>query len=101
MYMNYKRITKNTLRVLKRRGIAVVITREENNYSTFSPVTGASNNPPSTINGYAVFVDYKEDEIDGTNICTTDRKMLFSGPALKKGDLFGDEKIVFIKKNHS
>lgn len=79
--MDYAGFRQTSYDQIKDKGAAITITRPEHG-GTESPITGTSSGATAEADysTYALITDYKDREIDGTNIKIGDK--LFVSPAL-------------------
>ncbi len=88
--MDYSGARKTALSLLNNFGKSVVLTRSEDG-GTYDPVSGLTvGGSTLLLNGTGVFLNYKNNEIDGQTIKQTDKKMLFSGDKLSIGDVYNN-----------
>lgn len=89
---DYSRQGKTALKLIEKSGKPVTLQREiEGGYD---PSTGGSTTTTETASGYGVFVRYSNQEIDGTTILSSDKKMLYVGEEPKAGDKYGLWRVV-------
>ena len=87
--MDYEPLRKVARNILAQFGKSVTVSREQSG-GVYDPVSGTtSDGVTADISGVGVLLSYSPSDIDGTNILATDRKLYFSGPDLKVGDLYG------------
>lgn len=86
--IDYEAIKAKALQVITDAGQTVEFTRQENAGGLDNRGDTIAPSPKHRIKGQGVKTNYKNIEIDGTNILTTDAKFIFSGEEeLKAGDL--------------
>lgn len=81
-------------KLISMKGVPVTITRTT--AGAYDPVTGGVTSTTTTLSGNGVFLNYTIRDIDGTNVLTGDRKVLYTGQEPKKGDYIGDEQIISV-----
>ena len=77
------------LELLTEFGTTVVLTRAQDG-AVYDPGAGTfSGGDALELNGRGVFLDYTVEELRGTDIESTDKKMIYQGDALEIGDVRG------------
>ena len=95
--VDYNKKRASALRLLKKYGKDVELTRDSNDPSDYDPVSGKFTPAPDTaLNGVGVLLDYAASEINGSSILATDRKMLYQGDALLIDDKYNGYRVHFI-----
>ncbi len=86
---NYDRPRATVLRLLTKRGKAVVLTRGRDD-ADYDPTDGTwSGDAPIELKGVGVFLDFEAFELNGKDVLATDKKMLYQGDELEVGDMYG------------
>lgn len=84
------RLHKDVQRLLRDHGYTVSLSRAQSG-GTYDPATGdVTGGSTLTWNGRGVFVNYKDEEINGTSITTDDRKLLLQAVDLTRAPQTGD-----------
>ena len=90
----YDDMRATTLGLLTEFGKTVELIRVSNDVGDYDPVTGTFPPAPDTIlTGKGVLLDYLANEINGTSILSTDRKMLYQGDALLVDDKYNNWRV--------
>ena len=85
--INYTKLAATANRLLGLNGKSVTIVRTAK--GTYDPAAGETTGDTNqNIVGNAVFVNFKNSEIDGKNILSSDKKMIFSGVELLVDDRY-------------
>lgn len=85
---DYTNARATTLKLLTKFGKSLVLTRKDDG-GIYDPDAGTTSGGSTlNLNGVGVLLNYKRNEINGTTILATDRKLLFQGDALEIGDLY-------------
>lgn len=91
---DYDDARATALELLKEFGNDLTLVREDNTPANYDPITGTyPDNPDIILFGTGVLLNFKKNEIDGTNVQVTDRKLLYQGDALEIGDLFNSWRV--------
>lgn len=78
----YDRISKTALKVIKKYGQVVTITRRTQ--GAYNPATSTAPVTETTETGRGVVYDYKDAEVDGTMVQRGDSKLLLSSIGITK-----------------
>ncbi len=80
MAFDYNQAARDAYELISEFGVAITLTLYGNEAGGFDPIIGDELAPSADIvvNGVGVLVDYRTDEIDGTNIIQGDAKLLCS-----------------------
>lgn len=90
--MSYANLRTTASNLLTKKGKAVALQRETQ--GDYDPLTGGYAVILSNITGVGVFARYRKDEVDGSNILRSDRKLIYSGTEPQVNDRYGDERVV-------
>lgn len=88
---DYSRQRATAERLIKKQGKPVTLQRTIK--GPYDPSTGGSVSTTQNIQGFGVFVRFTNSEIDGTTILSSDRKLIYSGEEIRKGDKYGAERL--------
>lgn len=80
-------------RLIKKQGKPVTLQHPVEVEGSYDPATGGPAINYQPVNGFGVFVRFTNNEIDGTTILSSDRKLIYSGEEIKKGDKYGAERL--------
>ncbi len=94
MTFNYAKSAETAKKLLTKFGKDQVITHIEQ--GEYDPILGGSVDVETTLNGVGVMLNYDTRQIDGTQIISGDKKLLWSGARPSIGDKFLDYRIVNI-----
>lgn len=89
---DYTRQRATALRLIEKSGKPVTMQRTAQ--GEYDPSTGGSVDTVTSINGYGVMLNFKNTEIDGSNILSGDRKMLYVGDEPKVNDVYINKRVV-------
>jgi hypothetical protein len=96
------RLDRDVKKLIDRYGYDITLSRTNvgGTYSTTTGKVGSGSTTTATLRG--VFVNYEQEDIDGTSVLADDRKLLVQARGLnvapKKGDLVaGDVQIVSVR----
>lgn len=80
MAFDYNQAAQDAYELISEFGVAITLTLYGNEAGGFDPITGdeLASSADIVVNGVGVMVDYRSDEIDGTNIIQGDAKILCS-----------------------
>lgn len=90
---DYAGIKAKALALLEKFGNPLTLTRP-NAGATYTPGAGApTGGTPGSVNGVGVLVGYKAAEVDNEAILSTDRKLIFQGDEVEKGDTYNGYRV--------
>ncbi len=90
---DYATLRDDVLEILEEFGNAIVLQRPEDG-ANYNPKSGKyTGGVKATLNGTGVLVGFKKNEINGTAIRATDRKLLYQGDALEIGDIYNNWRV--------
>lgn len=92
--MSYTEITASASALLTAKGTAVTFSYEST--PAYDPDTGAVSSTTSTATGNGVLTNYRNFEIDGSNIRRNDRKLVYSGAEPTVGATWDGYKVVSV-----
>lgn len=84
---------------LQEDGASVTLIRKKSTVDDYTPGLDLVDPTPVNIVGFGLFANYSSPmfaEVTGTNIIEGDRKLLFSGPDVEVGDVYGSERVVSV-----
>ena len=92
---DYTRARATAKKLLKKFGKTITLTRTI--AGTYDPATGGTTGDTVTNpSGLGVLLKFSNQEIDGTTILSSDRKLIYAGDELKVNDKYINERIVSV-----
>ena len=96
--MDYSPLRNTAKRILTQFGKSVSVVRNQSG-GVYDPVAGVTSSGSTvTIVGVGVLLSYSRQELAGTDILKTDRKLYFSGGDLDVGDNYGRYRVVHVNR---
>ena len=90
--IDYANLRTTATRLLTNNGKTITLTRETD--GAYDPSTGGSTVVTTNPAGVGVLVRYRNNEVDGTTILSSDRRLIYTGDEPKIDDRYGVERIV-------
>lgn len=90
----YGEMRETAQELLNEFGKPVTLGRTGENAGNYAPTSGDfTGAAPVSLGGTGVLVAFNRDEIDGTQVTATDRKLIYVGDPLEVGDTFDGYRI--------
>ena len=93
---DYTRARATDKKLLKKFGKVINATRQVEVPDSYDPTTGGASYTSLTLTGLGVLLKFSNQEIDGTTILSSDRKLIYTGDELKVDDKYINERIVSV-----
>ena len=92
---NYSKLRETAAKLIKANGKAITLTRTVQ--GAYDPASGGTTDTTTTVIGNGVLLRYSNRDIDGTNVLSSDRKMIYAGQVPEVNDRYNLERVVSIE----
>lgn len=91
---DYTRQRETATRLITKNGKSITLNRVTQ--GAYDPSTGDASEVASTAVGVGVLLKFSNNEIDGSNILSSDRKLIYTGQEPKIDDRYINERVVSV-----